>query len=186
MVKTMDNATLKSMMSMQGMNLSDDQIAMMKNNLSPEMMKMMKNNSGGMTSRTPNSFNATPSTNTNLSNNITESLTQENNSQPSLPNFNNFKGFPDMKNMDMGSMMKMVQDNPQIMNMMGPQMSQMFGGGQGGEAQGGMNNDMMMKTMQNIFWLMSLPSRIKAFITSTRGMLIISLVLILIIAYFYR
>jgi hypothetical protein len=99
------------------------------------------------------------------------------------------KGFPDMNNMDLSSMMKFVQDNPQIMNMMGPQMSQMFGGGQGGAngatgGPNGMNNDMMMKSMQNILWLMTLPSRIKAFFTSTRGLLFIGLFVMLIIAYY--
>jgi hypothetical protein len=64
--------------------------------------------------------------------------------------------------------------------MMGPQMSQMFGGG----AAGGANNDMMMKSMQNIIWLMSLPSRIKAFFSSTRGLLLLGVFLVLIIAYF--
>ena len=176
MLKNMDTATIKSIMSMQGMSISDEQIDMMKNNMSPEMMRMMKGQTGrgfgnmGM----PNSKIGIPaSNNTNLSNNLTGSGP----TQPEQNQMPPFKGaFPDLKNMDMSSMMKIINDNPQLMNMMGPQMSKMFGEGA--------NNDMMMKSMQNILWLVSLPSKIKAFFTSTRGMMFLILVMGLIIAYY--
>ena len=203
MLKGMDNATIKSMMAMQGMNLSDDQIAMMKNNMSPDTLKMMKDGKmrppmGNFSN--PSNFpgNSSPdlgingvnpnTSSTNISNNMNTPLnSQMNTPSPTMSGMP--KGFPDMNNMDLSSMLKFVQDNPQIMNMMGPQMSQMFGGGQGGAngataGPNGMNNDMMMKSMQNILWLMTLPSRIKAFFTSTRGLLFIGLIVILIIAYY--
>jgi hypothetical protein len=97
---------------------------------------------------------------------------------------NNMKSFPDLKNMDMNSMLKFVQDNPQILNMMGPQMSKMFGGGMGGA--NGMNNEVMMNSMQNILWIMSLPQRIRAFFTSTRGMMFSLFIIILIFSYLYK
>jgi hypothetical protein len=178
MIKTMDTATLKSMMAMQGMNLSDDQIAMMKNSMNPEMVRMMKGMKGNAMN---NSNNYSPPANSYSNNSISGSsqgssvnTTTTTATPPQMPSF------PDMKNMDMSSMLKFVQDNPQIMNMMGPQMSQMFGGG----AAGGVNNDMMMKSMQNIIWLMSLPSRIKAFFSSPRGLVLLGVFLVLIIAYF--
>ena len=41
-MKNMDNQTLKNMMAAQGMNLTDEQINMMKMSLTPETFKMMK------------------------------------------------------------------------------------------------------------------------------------------------
>ena len=87
--------------------------------------------------------------------------------------------FPNLNNMDFNSMLKMMQDNPQLMNMMGPQMASMFGGS-------GANQQAIMNSMQSIFWLLSLPQKIKSFFSSTRGLLFISIVVILIIAYFYN
>jgi hypothetical protein len=72
--------------------------------------------------------------------------------------------------------MSFVQNNPQLLKMMGPQMSQMFG-----------NNDPhMMKAVENIMWLMSMPQRIKAFFGSTKGKMLILIIIVLVIAYFYR
>ena len=42
-MKNMDNQTLKNLMAAQGMNLSDEQINMMKNSLSPELLRMVQN-----------------------------------------------------------------------------------------------------------------------------------------------
>lgn len=181
MLRTMDNATIKSMMQMQGMNLTDEQISMMKMSMTPDTLKMMKNHTGGFPNmpkgntapiqNSNNSSNFSSNTNNNLS-----TSTGNENPNPTPP----FKGgFPDMKNMDMGSMLKFVQDNPNIMNMMGPQFSQMFG-------QNGGNNDAMMKSMQNILWLISLPSRAKSYFSTTQGKIIILFLIILIISYFYK
>ena len=42
-MKQMDNQTLKNLMAAQGMNLSDQQIEMMKASLSPDLIKMAQN-----------------------------------------------------------------------------------------------------------------------------------------------
>ena len=41
-MKNMDNQTMKNMMAAQGMNLTDQQIEMMKMSLTPETLKMMR------------------------------------------------------------------------------------------------------------------------------------------------
>ncbi len=189
MIKTMDNNALKSMMQMQGMSITDEQISMMKN-VDPQMMKTMMNNTGGLpnmpmkantvpnydTNNKNESNNLTPSSNNNTDTiNSSHSTTQSS----SLPQM---KGFPDLKNMDFNSMMKFVQDNPQILNMMGPQFSQMFGQNN----TGGVNNEVMMNSVQTIFWLISLPQKIKAFFTSTKGILLSCLIIYLLYSYLYR
>jgi hypothetical protein len=184
MFKSMDTATIKSMMSMQGMNISDEQINMMKN-MNPEMIKGIgnMNRARGFQNMTGN-YNTTNQVPTNLNNNITGSNSNQNyqnNYQNPVPTNQSTTtplkgGFPDLKNMDINSMMKFMQENPQIMNMMGPQMSKMFGQG--------VDNEMMMKSMQNILWIVSLPSKFKAFLTSTRGMMFVMLVIVLIVAYY--
>lgn len=178
MLRGMDNSTIKSMMSMQGMNLSDEQIEMMKN-VNPQMLQMAKKNqvqinpAGINTNMTNQSI-----PNNSLSNDSVASTVPNRNISNNNP-IDQTNAFPNLNNMDMNGMFKMIQDNPQIMNMMGPQMANMFGGNGG-------NQQVMMNSMQNILWLISLPQRIKAFITSPRGILFISIVLILIIAYFYN
>ena len=177
MLRGMDNATIKSMMSMQGMNLTDEQIEMMKN-VNPQMLQMAKKSKINFdrSSATINTENKTP--NNSFSNSsISSSVTERNisNMNPIEP----INSFPNMNNMDINGMFKMIQDNPQLMNMMGPQMANMFG------ANGG-NQEVIMNSMQNILWLISLPQRIKAFLKSSRGMLFISMILILILAYFYN
>ena len=177
MLKGIDNSTIKSMMSMQGMNLSDEQIEMMKN-VNPQMLQMAKKSK----------INFDPSSATTNRNNTIPNYSFPNTSIPSdvternIPNSNTVEPtstFPNLNSMDVNGMFKMIQDNPQLMNMMGPQMANMFG------ANGG-NQDVLMNSMQNILWLMSLPQRIKAFLKSSRGIIFISIVLILIIAYFYN
>jgi len=203
MFKGMDNTTIKQMMQMQGMTMTDDQINMMKNNINPDMFKMMANNPEMMENaakfKMNNSGNSntttTPPTQTNsrrtetnidreesyggMEQNISNNNSVSNNTTPNPMSFPG--GFP--ANMDMSSMLNFVQSNPEMMKMMGPQISSMMGG-MGG--QGGGNPDMMMNAMQNILWVMSIPQRIKAFYKSTRGMIILVCAIILIIAYFYR
>jgi len=208
MMKGMDNNTIKSMMAMQGMNYTDDQINMMKNNMNPDMFKMMKNMNGGANTNS-NSNKVTPTNNTNNNNNNnlntasridreddlagneegngqTQTYKGNQNTQNNTP-FGGMKNMPDLSNMDMGSMLKFIQSNPQMMNMMGPQFANMFPGGNNQTGGGGPGNqDAMMNAMQSIFWLMGLPARIKAFFTSTRGIILSLFILFLIISYFYR
>ena len=165
MLRSMDNATIKSMMAMQGMNLSDEQIEMMKH-VDPSMLNNVKKSRMNMNQ---NNMNVNFSTNgTAVINSTPPTMTQP------TPN-----AFPNLNNMDFNSMLKMIQDNPQLMNMMGPQMANMFGGS-------GANQQAIMNSMQSILWLLSLPQKIKSFFSSTRGMLFISFIIILIIAYFYN
>lgn len=205
MFKGMDNETLKSMMKMQGMDISDDQISLMKNNMNPNTFKMMAQNSHLYENMPRNSNNNNNSRNTqytssdnNSSNNdeptvsstptATTSVSANNNNVNANMNMGmgGMPNFGDLKNMDMASMMKFVQSNPQIMNMMGPQFAGMFGGGNNNGTGGGDQNNMMMKSMENVLWLISLPQRIKAFFSSTRGKVVILFIIVLIIAYFYR
>jgi hypothetical protein len=160
MMKNMDNATFKNMMKMQGMDISDDQLNMVKNSMNPDMFRMMSKNSDKLDNI------PTPTKNTSLDNE-TQPTTQK--TTPQQP-------FSIPQNMDMSSMMSFIQNNPQLLNMMGPQFSQMFG-----------NNDPhMMKAIQNIMWLMSIPQRIKTFFSTTNGKMFILVIIVLIIAYFYR
>ncbi len=188
MIKNMDNDTIKSMMQMQGMTLSDEQINMMKGSMNPEMMNMMKNMKGGMPqpnlNQNQNLNNNMSNRGSNIENEVSPSRSSNSNSgnnslnNSNMPNMNG--GFPDMSNM--GDMLKMVQNNPQLMNMMGPQMSKMFGGDGTNPGQ----NETMMNAMQNVMWVISLPQRIKAFFKSPKGMLFLLFVIVLIVSYFYR
>ena len=190
MFKNMDNATIKSMMQMQGMSMSDDQINLMKTSINPQIMKMaasnnpppsfLNNNPNNITTSTPSQN--IPISEQNQENNLNNEQIFSNNNQK--PNIFPTGGFPDMANMDMGSMMDFMQKNPQIMNMMGPQMSKMFGGN--GNGNGNMDPNLMMNTMQTILWVFSIPSRIKQFFSSLRGRLLILFIIILIIAYIYK
>ena len=135
-------------------------LRMAKKNFNPNMM--------------PNTFQNNPLSINNQSSKNSNSPSINNThppqTNPTLPNLNN---------MDMNGTLKMLQDNPQLMNMMGPQMANMFGGSGG-------NQEAIMNSMQTILWLMSLPQRIKAFLSSKRGMLFISFIVFLIVAYFYN
>jgi hypothetical protein len=170
MIKNMDNETFKNMMKMQGMEVSDDQLNMIKNNINPDMFKMMAKNSDKFEHLIPPNKGTTTSSNLDNENTRPSGTVTTNQPTPSNQPFN----MP--QNMDMSSMMSFVQNNPQLLKMMGPQISQMFG-----------NNDPhMMKAVENIMWLMSMPQRIKAFFSSTKGKMIILFIIVLIIAYFYR
>jgi len=188
----MDNNTIRSMYQMQGMNLTDEQINFMKNNINPNMMKMaaeintpLPNTNSYSTNNDSNINNQSNSSNIDNNNLINENQISNiiNNNvnnvsgQQQMPNaFAN--GFP---NMDINSMMDFIQKNPNIMNMMGPRMSNMFGG-----ANSGMDPNLMMNSMQTILWIMSLPTRIKQFFSSLRGKLLLLFLFILIISYFFR
>lgn len=177
---------------MQGMNIPDDQINFIKNNLNPDLMKMAAdmNPSFPIPSSGDSSMQqSTNNQNTNKNNNLNnESYSSKNANNASVSNqtqqqqpMTNPFGNGGMTNIDMSSMMDFIQKNPNIMNMMGPQMSQMFGG-----AANGMDPNLMMNSMQTILWIMSLPSRIKQFFSSIQGKVLLICLLFLIISYFFR
>lgn len=191
MFKNMDNNMIKSIYQMQGMNITDEQINFMKNNMNPDLMKMAadmnptfpapSNNNNNQNISTQNTTNSGDNLNSeNYSSNSpnANSSSVNNTNQQQNPNPFGSGGFP---NMDMNSMMDFIQKNPNIMNMMGPQMSNMFGGGANG-----MDPNLMMNSMQTILWIMSFPSRIKQFFSSTKGKILILCLLFLIISYFFR
>ena len=155
-MKSMDNQTLKNMMATQGMNLTDQQIEMMKMSLTPETFKMM---------RDPN-FNPPNISNTsNINTNTNNSQQGNNNIPPQMPN---------LANMDYQQMFEFVKKNPDLLKMVSPQLSQMMGGRN-------IDPEIMMKSMEKIMWLFSLPGRIKRFMLSWRGICFI----IFIIAIYY-
>ena len=170
-MKAMDNQTLKNMMAAQGMNISDQQIEMMKQSLSPEVFKMMKDpnfnppNMGNPFNNNINNNNSNNITNNNnISNNI-NNTNQSGNMPPQMPNF---------ANMDFQQMMDFIKKNPELLKMISPQLSQMMGGRN-------IDPEVMMKSMEKIMWIFSIPGRIKRFMLSWRGVCFI----IFIIAIFY-
>ena len=187
MFKNMDNNMLKSIYQMQGMNITDEQVNFMKNNLNPDLMKMAADMNPSFPNPSNNSSLIKNSTNSNTNSLNTEHYSSNNsninnislsnpNQQP-MPNAFGNGAFP---NMDMNSMMDFMQKNPNIMNMMGPQMSQMFGG------QNGIDPNLMMNSMQTILWILSLPTRIKQFFSTIKGKVLLICLLFLIISYFFR
>ena len=163
-MKNMDNQTLKNLMAAQGMNLSDQQIEMMKNSLSPELLRMVQNQNF---QNPPMNQNNNNSNNDITNNNINTNVNTNNNSTqpPQMPN---------LGNMDFTQMMEFIKKNPQILKMVSPQLSQMMGGKD-------IDPELMMKSMENIMWIFSIPGRIKRFMLSWRGICLI----VFIIAIFY-
>ena len=159
-MKRMDNQTMKNLMAAQGMNLSDQQINMMKNSLSPELLRMVQNQNF----QNPN-MNANGNINSNNINNTINTTSNSNNPQQQMPN---------LGNMDFSQMMEFIKKNPELLKMVSPQLSQMMGGKN-------VDPELMMKSMENILWIFSIPSRIKKFMLSWRGVCLI----IFIIAIFY-
>lgn len=156
MFNQMDNETIKNLMKAQGMNISDEQINMMKNS---EIMKMAHKK----VNENPEAFNQIPPSTTSLTNNIEEEKKTSNPSYPQMPN---------MGNMDMKSMMDFMMKNPDLLKSFGP----MFGG----------KNGEVPPQLETIMYILSIPQRIKSYLKSTKGMITISLIVILIISYFYR
>ena len=159
-MKRMDNQTMKNLMAAQGMNLSDQQINMMKNSLSPELLRMVQNQNF----QNPN-MNANGNINSNNINNTINTTSNSNNPQQQMSN---------LGNMDFSQMMEFIKKNPELLKMVSPQLSQMMGGKN-------VDPELMMKSMENILWIFSIPSRIKKFMLSWRGVCLI----VFIIAIFY-
>ena len=161
-MKNMDNQTMKNLMAAQGMNLTDQQIDMMKASLSPELLKMAQNQN--FTNPMGNNNNIINNTNTNINNNNTNNDIN-NTPPPQMPN---------LQNMDFSQMMDFIKKNPQLLNLISPQFSKMMGGKN-------IDPEIMMKSMENILWIFSIPGRIKRFMLSWRGICLI----VFIIAIFY-
>ena len=155
-MKSMDNQTLKNMMASQGMTLTDQQIEMMKMSLTPETLKMMRN---------PNFQHPNINNNVNINNNQTSNNQIPNNMTPNMPN---------LANMDFQQMLEFIKKNPELLKMVSPQLSKMMGGKD-------IDPEIMMKSMEKIMWIFSIPGRIKRFMLSWRGICFI----IFIIAIFY-
>ena len=163
-MKSMDNQTLKNMMAAQGMNLTDEQINMMKMSLTPETFKMMKDPNFQPPNMAHTFNNNVNNSNSNTNNNINNNPAS-NNMPPQMPN---------LANMDFQQMLDFVKKNPELLKMISPQLSQMMGGKN-------IDPEIMMKSMEKIMWIFSIPGRIKRFMLSWRGICFI----IFIIAIFY-
>ena len=171
-LKNMDNQTLKNLMAAQGMNLSDEQIEMMKNSLSPELLRMVQNQNFQNPPMNQNNNNNINNDNTN--NNInTNNITNNNAQNPPMPNLGN------LGNMDFTQMMEFIKKNPQILKMVSPQLSKMMGGKD-------IDPEIMMKSMENIMWIFSIPGRIKRFMLSWRGICLIVFIIVIFYGIFKR
>jgi hypothetical protein len=149
-------------MAAQGMNLTDQQIEMMKASLSPELLKMAQNQNF------PNPMGNNNNINVNTNNNINNNNINNNVSNTQAPHM------PSLENMDISQMMEFIKKNPQLLNLVSPQFSKMMGGKN-------IDPEIMMKSMENILWIFSIPGRIKRFMLSWRGICLI----VFIIAIFY-
>ena len=170
-MKMMDNQTMKNMMAAQGMNLTDQQIDMMKMSLTPETLKMMRNpnfNPPNINNNLNNNINNNNINNNNINNNNINNNNTGNNMPPQMPQM------PNLANMDFQQMLDFIKKNPDLLKMISPQLSQMMGGKN-------IDPEIMMKSMEKIMWIFSIPGRIKRFMLSWRGVCFI----IFIIAIFY-
>jgi len=166
------------------MNLTDEQINMMKMSLTPETLKMMQNPNLNIPNYNMNNNNNNINNNINNNNiNNNEINTSSNNNNnglnrnqtmnnPSMPNL------PNLGNMDFQQMLDFIKKNPEIMKMISPQLSNMMGG------KG--DPDMMIQMIEKMLWIFNIPSRLKKFFTSFRGICFIILFIALIIAFFKR
>ena len=164
----MDNQTLKNMMAAQGMNLSDDQINMMKMSLTPETFKMMRDPNFNPP-HMGNAFN-----NNNINNNVNNNNNNNNQTTNNLP-----PQMPNLANMDFQQMMDFVKKNPELLKMVSPQLSKMMGGKD-------IDPEIMMKSMEKIMWIFSIPGRIKRFMLSWRGVCFIVFLIAIIYGLFFR
>jgi len=204
MMSNMDNETLKNIMkSSCGMDLSDSQVEMMRGMMkNPELMKNCMDSTGNMQVNTNNTQTDSNSYTTNsqisnTSNNSGINTTQNTggmdfskmsemmSKNPELMkmamnsmsgNGNNGGGMPNPSNMDFSQMGDLISKNPELLKMA---MNSM------GMGNSGADPNLMMNSMQTILWVMSIPQRIKAFFTSTKGILFSLIIAILIISYFY-
>jgi len=172
--RNMDNNTIKNIYNMKGQNLNDDQINMMKMQMNPSMLKMASNYQFGQNTNQTNNKPQPQPPKVEEDNHQHQTACTHNNNQTVTSNQNNKPmNFP--QNMDFSSMLKFAQENPEFLkSMMGSQ----FGGGK--------DNNAMLGSMNTILWVLGFPQRVKNYCKSTQGMITIFLIIMLIIAYFYR
>ena len=177
-MKSMDNQTLKNMMAAQGMNLTDDQINMMKMSLTPETFKMMKD-PNFQPHHMSNAFNNNMNNNNNINNNNINNNNTNNNINNNQPTNNMPPQMPNFANMDFQQMLDFVKKNPELLKMISPQLSKMMGGKD-------IDPEIMMKSMEKIMWIFSIPGRIKRFMLSWRGICLIVFIIAIIYGLFFR
>ena len=177
-MKSMDNQTLKNMMAAQGMNLTDDQINMMKMSLTPETFKMMKD-PNFQPHHMANAFNNNMNNNNNINNNNINNNNTNNNNNNNQPTNNMPPQMPNFANMDFQQMLDFVKKNPELLKMISPQLSKMMGGKD-------IDPEIMMKSMEKIMWIFSIPGRIKRFMLSWRGICLIVFIIAIIYGLFFR
>ena len=165
--KSMDNATIVQMMRSQGMNMTEQDVELLKGNVNAETLKMARQNF---------SQSQPPSSPTSQSSQSTTSSQSVPNPQMQMPNMSSL---PNLQNMDYQSMLKFLKDNPQMMKMISPQLAKMFGGKEP-------DPDMVMTALEKIMWICSIPGRIKNFFTSWRGICFTILLIALFIGFIYR
>ena len=186
----MDNQSIKNMMQAQGMNISDEQINMMKNGeFIKNAHKQMRNNpqmfENYKTQMKNSNINTNSNTNSDKSTSINPSTrnccdhshsqeTQNNNHNQAPPQFPDMSNFP--KNMDMSSMMDFISKNPDMLKMISPQLAKMFGNSKNGE---------IPPEMQTIMYILGMPQKIKKWFTSPKGLLISGLAGYFIYNYFW-
>ena len=85
---------------------------------------------------------------------------------------------PNIGNMDFQQMLDFIKKNPEIMKMISPQLANLMG--EKGDS------EMMIKAVEKILWIFSIPSRLKKFFTSWRGICVIILFIALIIGFIKR
>jgi hypothetical protein len=89
---------------------------------------------------------------------------------PQMPNF---------AKMDFQQMLDFVKKNPELLKMISPQLSKMMGGKD-------IDPEIMMKSMEKIMWIFSIPGRIKRFMLSWRGICLIVFIIAIIYGLFFR
>ncbi|KAL4427420.1 hypothetical protein ABPG74_004458 [Tetrahymena malaccensis] len=129
MVKNMDNASLRQMYKMQGMDLTDDQINMMKNMLTPDMIKaassidpnqIIKQGQGASSFPTqPTQTQSIPSQNESGSDSTEPQPQVQANAQ--MPDMSNMGGILENSQM-LETALDMLISNPQMLKMMTSQM----------------------------------------------------------------
>ena len=97
-MKNMDNDTIKNMMKMQGMDITDDQINLMRNNINTDLFKTIAKNSDILEN--------VGKMNTQKCNLNNENI-EPNRTTQSIPSSTSMPG-----NMDMSSMLSFIQNNP--------------------------------------------------------------------------
>ena len=177
MIKSMDNASLKSMLQSQGMNLDDQQISMLKSTMNMDTFNMLRSpqfqQNFGSYMNTPPSQSSSPSP--------TQSTTPNTNtpSQNPSPQSNvTPSGFPNLQNFDLKSMLQFLKSNPEMLKAISPQFEKMFGNNK-------IDPQTMISMLEKTLWITEVPGRIKRFLFSWRGVCLLMIIIAIILAWKY-